>query len=290
MIAHKITEPINKERVKLILMSIDKLSTVPEFLLDLLHTLDKNDVTVAEAAKKINRDQSIVTKVLAIANSPFYGLYRKVASVEQALMVIGFREVKNIVTTLTILETFKNKSDKYLNQKEFWEHSFLVGNLSKKLFSDLGFGNGSEAFIGGFLHDLGISITHKYFHESFINIYNEVFTNNASYSEVEGDLIGMSHQEITMHLIDKWNFPVELCQSVLFHHRPSRMNKDKNLATVIHLADYIVSSLNEDKYFWDFNYVLDSEALEAVGLNSIDEVEQLKDKYKDILEEVLISI
>ncbi len=290
MIAHKITEPINRERVKLILMSIDKLSTVPEFLLDVLNTLDKENVTIAEAAKKINRDQSIVTKVLAIANSPFYGLYRKVASVEQALMVIGFREVKNIVTTLTILETFKNKSDKYLNQKEFWEHSFLVGNLAKKLYADLGLGNGSEAFIGGFLHDLGISITHKYFHESFISIYNEVFTNNANYAEVEGDIMGMSHQEITMHLIDKWNFPVELCQSVLFHHRPSKMNKDKSLATVIHLADYIVAALNEDKYFWDMNFTLDLEALENVGLNSVEEVYALKDKYKDSLSSVLISV
>ncbi len=289
MIAYTITQPLQKERVKVILRSIDKLAAVPEFLLDVLNVLENPKSSINDAAKVINKDQSIVTRILAVANSPFYGLYRKVASVEQALIVIGMNEVKNIVTTLTILETFKNKSDRYLNQKEFWEHSYLVGNLSKKLFMDFGYGRGSEAFIVGFLHDLGISITHKYFHESFIRIYNEVMANNQNYTEVEPYVIGMNHQEIGLNLIDRWNFPVELCQAVLFHHRPSKISGDKKLAAVVHLADYLVSSCNENKYFWDMNYTLDIEGLESIGITNIKQVYEIKDKYSKMLESVSVN-
>ncbi len=290
MIAYTITQPLQKERIKLILASIDKLAAIPEFLLDVINVLEKPNTSINEAAKVINKDQSIVTRILAVANSPFYGLYRKVASIEQALLVIGMNEVKNIVTTLTILETFKNKSDRYLNQREFWEHSYFVGNLSKKLFMDFGFGRGSEAFIAGFLHDLGVSITHRYFHDTFIKIYNDVMTNGTNYYEVENLIMGMNHQEIGVHLIDRWNFPLELCQAILFHHRPSKMNGDKKLAAVVHLADYLVSSSNEEKYFWDMNYSLDLEGLEVLGITNIKEVYELKDNYSEMLKSVSVNI
>ncbi len=289
MIAHTITQPLQKERIKLILAGIDRLAAVPEFLLDVINVLQKPDASINEAAKLINKDQSIVTRILAVANSPFYGLYRKVASIEQALLVIGLNEVKNIVTTITILETFKNKSDKYLNQKEFWEHSYFVGNLSKKLFMDFGYGRGSEAFIAGFLHDLGISITHKYFHDTFIRIFNDVMTNGTNYYEVENLILGMNHQEIGMHLIDRWNFPIELCQAILFHHRPSKIKGDRKLTAIIHLADYLVSTSNENKYFWDMNYPLDLEGLSSIGLENIKDVYELKDKYSKLLASVTIN-
>jgi putative nucleotidyltransferase with HDIG domain len=290
VIAYTITQPLQKERIKLILSSIDKLSAVPEFLLDVINVLEKPNSSINEAANVINKDQSIVTRILSIANSPFYGLYRKVASIEQALLIIGMNEVKNIVTTLTILETFKNKSDKYLDQKEFWEHSYLVGNLSKKLFMDFGLGRGSEAFIAGFLHDLGISITHKYFHDTFIKIYNEVMTNSLNYFDVESLIMGMNHQEIGMHLIDKWNFPIELCQAVLFHHRPSKIKGENKLAAIVHLGDYLVSSVNDNKYFWDMNYSLDLEGLSCLGIENIKNVYDIKEKYSKMLTNIEINV
>ncbi len=290
MIAYTITQPLQKERIKLILSSIDKLAAVPEFLLDVINVLERPNSSINEAANVINKDQSIVTRILSIANSPFYGLYRKVSSIEQALLIIGMNEVKNIVTTLTILETFKNKSDKYLDQKEFWEHSYLVGNISKKLFMDFGFGRGSDAFIAGFLHDLGISITHKYFHDTFIKIYNEVMANSLNYFDVESIIMGMNHQEIGLHLIDKWNFPIELCQAVLFHHRPSKIKGENKLAAIVHLGDYLVSSVNDDKYFWDMNYSLDLEGLSCLGIENIKNVYEIKEKYSKMLENIEINV
>ncbi len=283
MIAHEIKRTKDKERTRLILNSIDQLAVVPEFLQDVMRVLNKKDVSINEAAKLINRDQSLVTKILRIANSPLYGLYRKVASVEYALHIIGLAEVTNIVTGITLLETFKIKSDSYLDQREFWEHSYMVGNLSKGLCKEFRVDHYREAFVAGFLHDLGISITHKYLHGSFIKIYEEVTQNNKDYTELENDIIGLNHQEIALTLLDKWNFPLFLCNAVLFHHNPSKMNEDNSLAAIIHLADYLVNIVSEGKYFWDRNYILDLDGLKGLGITRKEDIQDIMEKYKEEL-------
>lgn len=283
MITYELKRENEREKAKLILNSIDQLAVVPEFLQDVLRSLNRENVSINETAKLINKDQSLVTKILRIANSPLYGLYRRVSTVDYALHIIGLAEVTNIVTGITLMETFKIKSDKYLNQKDFWEHSFLVGNLSKSLSKDYNVPEYREAFVAGFLHDLGISVMHKYMHDSFIKIYEEAEKGKEIF-EVEKEIVGMSHQEISLTLLDKWNFPVNLCQAVLFHHSPSRMQKEKSqLAAAIHLADYIVSQTVESSYIWDRNSKLDLNGLSVLGIMSVEDVEAIKENYKDQL-------
>lgn len=281
MIAHEIKKTHDKERTKLILNSIDQLAVVPEFLQDVLRSLNKEDASINEAAKMINRDQSLVTKILRIANSPLYGLYRKVASVEYALHIIGLAEVTNIVTGITLMETFKIKSDKYLDQHDFWQHSYTVGNLCKSLCTDYQVDHSREAFVAGFLHDLGVSVTHKYLHESFIGIYERVINENKNFTELENEVFGMNHQEIALNLLDKWNFPIFLCQAVLFHHRPSKQPTNNGLAAIIHLADRIVNDVAEGKYVWDKNSELDLEGLAALKINSMNDYEEVREKYRN---------
>jgi HD-like signal output (HDOD) protein len=75
------------------------------------------------------------------------------------------------------MESFKNKTDKYLDQKEFWFHSFVSSTASKRIAKDLKYENPGKAFIVGLLHELGIPVIHKYFHTNFIEIINLVNDN-----------------------------------------------------------------------------------------------------------------
>jgi len=210
-----------------------------------------------------------------------YGLYRRVASVEYALHIIGLAELTNIVTGITLLETFKIKSDSYLNQNDFWEHSYLVGNLSKSLCKHFNAEFSRESFVAGFLHDLGISVTHKYLHASFIKIHDEVINNDKDYGNYENEIIGLNHQEIALTLLDKWNFPLMLCQAVLFHHNPSKMSGDNRLAAIIHLADIIANSIYGNKYFWDRKIEPDIDGLSQLGIRDAQAVEKLVEDYQE---------
>ncbi|MGE5399264.1 MAG: HDOD domain-containing protein [Ignavibacteriales bacterium] len=271
-----------REKTELVLSNVYNLPAIPTIMMEISRLLEKPSTTTAELAKVIGRDQGIASKVLSIANSPLYGLPRKVSTIDFAILIIGYQDIKNIITALSMVESFKNKTDKNLNQKEFWLHSIMTGLASKKLAEDLGYRSGSEAFVAGLIHDLGIPVIHKYFHTNFIVICEKVNTSKISYMEAEFDTLGLSHQEIGRFLAVKWNLPLALCDTILNHHTPQLANENKTLTSIVHLADYATHKLNVGHFYWDGEYLLDNSILETFKFNDMAQLDKFVNGYKDL--------
>jgi HD-like signal output (HDOD) protein len=271
-----------RERTEKVLTSVVNLPVIPKVMFETIKLLDNKYTTAGELNKVISKDQALLTKILTIANSPLYGLQRKVTTIEYAILVLGYRELKNIISALSVAEAFRNKSDKYLNTKEFMLHSYLTGTACKKIASDIGFNNSGEAFIAGFLHDIGISIMHRYLHSSFINITELVETKGMNFHDAEMDVLGMSHEQIGFFLLDRWNFPKEIADPILSHHTPNESNSCPVLGAVVNMADYVTNRLKLTNAPWD-NYVALAPFTQAkFNLERELDVERFIDGYKDI--------
>lgn len=271
-----------RDNTELILSNIYNLPVMPKALEEALALMESSGASVPSLSRIISKDQGLVAKILTIANSPLYGLQRKVTSIDFAVMVLGFSELKNILLVLSLVESFKNRSDKYLDQKEFWLHSYLTGCASKRIAEDLDFPNEGEAFVAGFLHDLGISIIHKYFHSKFINIYDLVTNNNLNYNEAELEVLGMNHQQICSRLVEKWSFPEILCEAILNHHNPSDSLLNKVLPTIIHLADFMTNKLKLGNSNWDNNLELNYLEMETLRFRNEEEVNHFIQSYEEM--------
>jgi HD-like signal output (HDOD) protein len=271
-----------KERTEKVLTSVVNLPVIPKVMFETIKLLDNKYTTAGELNKVISKDQALLTKILTIANSPLYGLQRKVTTIEYAILVLGYRELKNIISALSVAEAFRNKTDKYLNSKEFMLHSYLTGTACKKLASDIGFNNSGEAFIAGFLHDIGISIIHRYLHSSFINITELVETKGMTYREAELDVLGITHEQVGFILLDRWNFPREISDPILSHHAPSAASSSPVLSAVVNLADYITNRLKLTNAPWDDEVTLSPFAMQKFNLERELDVERFIDGYKDI--------
>ncbi len=271
-----------KEKTELVLKHITNLPTTPKLLQETLELLNDPNINNHSLAKSISKDQGLVIKILMIANSPLLGLQRRVTTIDYAILVLGHNEIKNIVSVLSVIESFKNKTDKYLDEKEFWTHSFLTGIASRRLAEDLGFQYGGEAFIAGFLHDLGISVIHKFFHSNFIEIYNQVNESDISFQEAELNVLGMTHQQVGHYLIEKWNFPVPLCDAILNHHNPENTVNNKALTSIIHFADYMTQKLNIGNVYWDDNIQLNIEELGILEINNMEEADNIISNYENL--------
>jgi len=230
-----------REKTELILSNVYNLPSIPKVMMEVSELLAKPTTTTAELSKVISQDQGLVTKILSIANSPLYGLPRKVSTIEFAILILGYGDIKNIVTALSMIESFKIKSDKNLDQKKFWAHSVITGVAAKRVSEDLGFRIGGEAFIAGLLHDLGITVIHKFFHTAFEQICKDVETNNMTYNEAELENLGLTHREIGKFLAEKWNLPPALVDTVLNHETPDNATENRILTAVVHLADYMTN-------------------------------------------------
>jgi HD-like signal output (HDOD) protein len=280
-----------KEKTLLVLKNIYNLPPVPRIMSEALKLLDNKKTSNSELSALISKDQGVVTKILTIANSPMYGLQRRVTSIDFALLILGFSELKNIISVLSLTEAFKNKTDKYLDQKSFWLHSFLVGSAAKRLAEDIGFYNSGEAFIGGFLHDMGISIIHRYLHSNFIQIHDLMVNEGLPLKEAELEVLGMDHQEIGNYLLEKWNFPVELCTAILHHHHPSVAGQeDKLIASLIHFADFMTQELKMGDFYWDEKLELDKEALSIMQFNSDDDINKFIEGYQELFNSQIESV
>ena len=271
-----------RERTEKVLTSVVNLPVIPKVMFETIKLLDNKYTTAGELNKVISKDQALLTKILTIANSPLYGLQRKVTTIEYAILVLGYRELKNIISALSVAEAFRNKTDKYLNSKEFMLHSYLTGTACKKIASDIGFNNSGEAFIAGFLHDIGISIMHRYLHSSFINITEVVETKGLTYHDAEMDILGMTHEQIGFFLLDRWNFPREISDPILSHHNPDESNSCTVLGAVVNMADYITNRLKLTNAPWDNDVILAPFTQAKFNLERELDVERFIDGYKDI--------
>ncbi|HUX60651.1 MAG TPA: HDOD domain-containing protein [Ignavibacteriaceae bacterium] len=290
MMTFTMTVQKKKEKTELVLRNIYNLPPIPDAIKQSLEMLDRPELNSHSLSNIISKDQGLVTKILTIANSPLYGLQRKVTTVEFAILVLGYSELRNIISVLSIVEAFKNKTDAFLNQKEFWLHSFLTGSASKRLAEDFDFPNSGEAFIAGFLHDFGFSIIHRFFHADFIEIYKLVNEKGVSYNDAELEVLGMTHQQIGNYLADKWNFPETLCEAILFHHNPEESKQNKILASIVHLADYMTEKLDIGNSYWDKNLVLSDSELGVLRFREHEQVDKFIESYRELFSEQVDTV
>ncbi|MGE5432476.1 MAG: HDOD domain-containing protein [Syntrophomonadaceae bacterium] len=270
-----------KEKSKSTLAQVYNLPSIPLVMMEVTRLLNNPNTSAIELAKVISRDQALVTKILTVANSPLYGLPRRVSTIDFAIIILGFDHIKNIVIALSMMEAFKNKGDKNMNQKNYWTHSILTASAAKRIADDLGFHFTGEAFTAGLLHDLGIPVIHKYFNNEFVKIQELVKQENISYTEAQQETIGLEHQQIGNLLAQRWNLPLSLSDAILNHHTPSCAEQNKPLAAIVHLADYMTIKLGSGSFLWDEKYELDKTIISTLNLRDEEFLENFIMRYKD---------
>jgi HD-like signal output (HDOD) protein len=275
---------------KNLLLGIRNLPSVPVVMIELTKLLDNPRTSAGDLGKLISKDQGLVTKILAVANSPLYGLPRRVSTIEFAIVILGFDHIKNIVIALSMMEAFKGSDEKGWNRQRYWNHSLLIAMASKRIADDLGYRKSGEVFTAGLLHDLGISVVQRFFNKDFKKINEMVETQQMSYMNSEKLVLGLTHEEIGQFLIEKWNLPAVLGDAVLFHHHPSLAEVNKPLAAIVHLADYLTQRFMIGNVDWDENIGLDLHIIEILKLGDETYLENLINSYEQLYKDQIDSL
>ncbi|MDR3626352.1 MAG: HDOD domain-containing protein [Ignavibacteriaceae bacterium] len=271
-----------REKTEALLAAINNLPSIPKVVFEVTRLLNDSKTATNRLSEVIGKDQGLTSKVLAIANSPLYGLKRSVSSIEFAILILGFQEIKNIVAALSFADSIEITPTVHFNPQEFWLHSILVGTAARGIAQNLGYEFGSEAFVAGLLHDLGILVIYKYFHSEFIQIIGKASSENIPIFEAETEILGLTHQEIGGFLADKWELPMILCDSINYHHVPYLANENKIFVSIIHLVDYMTQRLGIASFYWDKKIELDSRILGTLNFPSKESVDAFIADYDEM--------
>ncbi|MDA3861916.1 MAG: HDOD domain-containing protein [Melioribacteraceae bacterium] len=271
--------------------NIKNLPTIPKVVLEVNEMLRNHTGDMARLTEIVGKDQGLTTKVLAVANSPLYGLPKNVASLEFGIMLLGIGEISNIVTALSLAQIVRGNDSEDFDYLKFWTHSMLVGTASKDIAKRLGFGEiAGDAFVAGMLHDIGIQLTSRYFPTEFKKIISIVNDSDMDYYQAEQEVLGVTHEDIGHFMITKWNLPSNLSEVIGYHHRPSKLGKENIVLNIIHLADTMTKMFDIGNFAWDSGVEFDESIITTLGFANRSEIEEFIEEYFLVFQDTASTI
>jgi putative nucleotidyltransferase with HDIG domain len=218
---------------------IEQIPTIPVVSTRINSLLQDEEVSITRVAGLIEKDQSLATKILKVANSAFYGTLNKVSSIDHALVVLGLEEVKGILMAFAVYNFFQNDKNGGFDRKSFWKHSIICSQVAKYLARYFKVEKDDTLFLSGLIHDMGKVVFDQYFHEEFLKIIDHVSSKHERFSKVEKEIVGITHYQVGAKLLQRWKFPERVIMQVFYHHAPWY---DKNFPTgsiIIYLANIL---------------------------------------------------
>jgi HD-like signal output (HDOD) protein len=267
------------QKMRETVLDMDDLPTLPSVVLKVIKIIDNPYSNADQLTELISMDQSLTAKTLKLANSAYYGFPREIMTVTEAVVVLGFLTVRNLILTSTLYNIFVNENeDKNFDRRKFWKHSIATAICARLLVSATvpGQKEEEEAFTLGILHDVGKVFLDNNYHEKLMMVIREQRRNRKDpVYKIEKRVFGMDHGEIGALIIDRWNLPENFIEPIKFHHRPSLAN-DKFMTSVLHVAD-IISKYSMANYDGtDILSHISGDALTAISLK--------KDSIKSIMQ------
>lgn len=220
---------------------LGRLPSLPTVVLRVLESFARDDVDVDQLGRLIAQDQALTARVLRLANSSFYGLQKRVGTLGEAIVVLGFRNVRATVAAVAATSCFAEMRRPGFDFSAFWRHCAAVG-IGARVLADAAGKSGEQAFVAGLLHDVGILVLLTGFpdHMRAVSDYHRL--NQCLYPEAEREVLGIDHAQIGEMLAQRWHFPEVISAAIAHHHHPADAEAS-GLAGVVHLADCLAHAL-----------------------------------------------
>ena len=227
-----------KQRLRQVTEKVIGLPSLPTVVTRLINLVGDPATSARDISQLISTDQALTVKILKVANSAFFGFPRKIATVQLAIVVLGFETVKNLGLSVAVLKRFHaGKAHPLFDRQQFWEHSIGCGVAARMLARKRNRKLEGEAFVAGVLHDIGKLILIEYFPDEFGESLELARDELLTISEAEIKIIGVTHAEIGGWLAEKWNLPESLVQAITHHHKPMNAEEPGEILMITHAAN-----------------------------------------------------
>ncbi len=268
-----------------ILKSINKMPPFPAVVTKILDMVQSESYNIKELESVIQLDPIITAKCLKLCNSAYFGLRKKIDSIQQAVIIIGEANLlKIIMATAAGSINFKSKG--------LWMHSVAVAFLSQLLFTrfkedpkvkdSFKLNDEFTLYTCSLLHDVGRIVLDQFMEKDYSKVEILQMRGICNLSDIEKELFGVNHSIIGAEILRKWEFPENMINLVQFHH--VALNK-LPLETISIKHVLCLANILHFTYLWCEEHskaVIDDDILTQFNLNRYD-LETLKfELYKEL--------
>jgi HD-like signal output (HDOD) protein len=230
-----------QDRIK----TIANLPTLPHVASRLMQIVNSPDTSADTVATLVSQDISLSAKVLRLANSAFYGIPRSINTLNNAVVILGFKIVQTMVLSLTVFDMFAREDDDegaVFDRDDFWRHSLrcaviarLLAHRRRRNFAL----DPEEAFCAGLLHDVGKVVMEQYLNADFHRALHHARDCGLTDFEAERDVLGYTHCDVASWLTGSWALPDEIEQPLVCHHEPEEALVCADSVMICHIADIL---------------------------------------------------
>ncbi len=208
------TDLIHKE-----IFEADALPPCPAVFQQVAEVVKDPSSNARDLGNVLMTDAALSGKLLKIVNSAFFGLSKSIGTVTQAVIILGFNEVKTIAYAIPAKDMYNddNKNSSF-DVSGVWNHSIRVATIMRHVAYHINYSMPEEFFVAGIIHDIGQVVLNNVKGEMYGNLQKKVAENNLKLADAERFALHIDHAEVGAMLAEKWMFPDALVCAIRHHH------------------------------------------------------------------------
>jgi HD-like signal output (HDOD) protein len=278
--------PSSREIAQQAINKVETVIALPDVTTRILAAVENANTSAAELQRLVSQDPSLVTRILTVVNSSFFGLPGQVDSLQRAIVILGFRGVKNLAIAAGLGQVFRGGSSvKGCTPRNIWAHSVAVAVAARLLAQEMSAPIQEEAFIAGLVHDLGLLVEIQVFPQQLEAVCHQARASAADFCQIERHVIGTDHQWLGEALAARWRFPNTCRVAANYHHLPMAAPvQDRLMASLVHTADTICCQANHGFNLTALHQNFDREGLAQINLDD-STMERAKQKLPQLVKD-----
>ncbi|HOX08295.1 MAG TPA: HDOD domain-containing protein [Planctomycetota bacterium] len=263
------------EKMRKVIGGVASLPTLPVVIARLTKMLADPDTSVRDVTRLLAEDQAMTAKILKLANSAYYGFPGQIASVDHAVVMLGFGGVRDVALSASVIELFRASPSQAAELGQlfapdrFWEHSIATGVTCRMLARQRKLADPEEAFVAGLLHDIGKLIMLEHMSPTFLEILRDCRDRGRPFVTAEAER-DCSHAAMGRLLVEEWKLPERISEPVGFHHRLRPRRPTAGVTAAVQFADIFARARGVGWAGDDFLPQLEPEASRILGLDELD--------------------
>jgi putative nucleotidyltransferase with HDIG domain len=223
---------INREALR----RIENLPTLPAVLTQVLQTVSDPNSSALDLGQKIIADQSMAGTILRLVNSAYYGFHRRISNIHEAIALLGFSTVTDMVLAASVFRQFSGKSSGF-DRGQLWQHAMGVGMASDHLAKSMKVNNCGSMYSAGLLHDIGKVALDWLEPDMYAQMAEQAVESGQTTIEAERAAFATDHCEVGSVLAARWNLPSPVVEAIRLHHEPEESVEYPKPAYIVAWAD-----------------------------------------------------
>jgi HD-like signal output (HDOD) protein len=219
--------------LKSLLDQHNKLPTIPRIVQQLIESFSSDDVSIDEIANQLAADPVLTGKLLRLANSAYFHVSRTIGSVDDALRMLGFVMVRNLVLGNGMVTAFRQTPG--MDLKQFWRYNLYTACAARWLAAS-NEANADQVFTIGLMHGIGQLQMHAAIPAAMVPIDKRMSVLAAGRAELEKQVLGFHHGDVAAGLAKIWNFPQPIIVALREMPQPLSAAEFSEPAAWVHLG------------------------------------------------------